>query len=361
MPPRNTLVAALAAAAPATAFAGGGEAVLRVMPGVDHVQRSNYANNSFRLENTGGRDIVAFELDVSTALYPDCVFDPEGKAGDNVAKPLQINTPGDTGVLDPANAPGPAYVGEGGDRGYRTLRLYFSPVVDDGFNPGESVGFSIDMDPNSVAGTRKRPLDQGAFPKWDVGGVSGAELIGSRFTVTFDDDTTAQGQLHGTNTQAGSHGLATQAVGQPAVALTANQTDPGHTGTYAGNDLRVVVTGPAGRTARVILTRGFIQPVTPYNDRLHQQLDVLAAAPFPANNAVEFQTVDVELTGEPQDISDRFTPTGLRGETLTRHPDRPFSVDSDKLPLGLVAAVVNPDRDHLPLGPVSEPIYLTHE
>ncbi|MEM6391455.1 MAG: hypothetical protein AAF797_01630 [Planctomycetota bacterium] len=340
---------------------GGGEVVLSVMPKSNRVQRSNYGKDSFTLKNTGDKVVTGVVIDVTGALYPDVVFDPEGLAGDSVAKALKLDTPGGTGVVDPSGAPGPSYVGPGGAAGYRGLRLVFDAEVDGGFEPGESVGFSIDMDPNSIAGTRKRPLDQGAFPKWDVGGVSGAEMIGSRFTVTFVDGSTATGQLHGTKTQAGSHGLASQSALVEGLTVQANGVEPGGVGKYGANGFKVVVKGPAGQTARVVLTRGCIQPATPYADFLAEQLNTLAASPFPANNAVDFQTIDVVLTGEEQDLTDRFDVSGKTDTRFVLNPEQPFSADAHTLPLGVVAAVIDPARGGLPIGAVTVPIYLRYE
>ncbi|MEM1166980.1 MAG: hypothetical protein AAGI30_11905 [Planctomycetota bacterium] len=338
-----------------------GAAVLRIMPHSNDVQQSNFGSNSFTITNTGQKDIAEVVIDVTTSLYPDAVFDPEGLAGDSVAKPLNLDTRGQTGVLDIGGRGGSAYLGPGGATGYDGLRLVFDPNAEGGFNPGETVGFSIDMDPNSIAGTNKGPLDNGTHPWWDVGGVSGAELIGSRFTVTFADGSTATGQLHSTATQAGSHALASQASPNLALYVSANGLGPGGVGTYTHERNRVILRGPAGHTARVVVTHGFIQPVTAYNDALRRQLDTLANASFPANNAVGFQTVDVRLTGDNQDIAARLRFTGVPGYDFTARSNHPFSIDHDKLPVGIVAAIVDPDNEHLPIGPVTPPIYLTLE
>ncbi|MEM1212757.1 MAG: hypothetical protein AAGI68_10725 [Planctomycetota bacterium] len=339
----------------------GGEVVLSVMPKSNQVQRSNFGKNSFTLTNTGEKPVLLVFIDVTSALYPDVVFDPEGLAGDSVAKPLKLDTPGGTGVAAPSAAPGPSYEGPGGALGYRGIRLAFDPEVDGGFEPGESVGFSIDMDPNSIAGTRKPPLDQGASPKWDVGGVSGAEMIGSRFNVVFTDGSSARGQLHGTKTQAGSHGLASQAALVQGLNFWVNGVESGGVGVYGAQGFKVVVRGPAGQTARVVLTRGCIQPATPYAGFLTDQLRALAASRFPANNAVDFQTVDVLLTGEDQDLTDRFDVSGKTDARFVAKADQPFSADAHTLPLGVVAAVIDAEREGLPIGPVTEPIYLTFE
>jgi hypothetical protein len=346
-------------AARALSDASRGAVQLSVMANVDNVQRSNYGSNSFRLKNTGAKAITAFELDVTGALYPDVVFDPEGKAGDSVAKALSIDTNGNTGIRDPGEATGETYIGEGGARGYRVLRLVFDSEVNDGFNPGETLGFSIDMDPNSLAGTRKGPLDAGSVPRWDVGGVSGAELIGSVFTVIFADGSRATGQLHSTNTQAGSHGLALEGHEGPQIFLEVNGLEPGQSGPLRGETPRITVTGPAGSLARVVVTRGFIQPVEPYADALGEQLETLAEADFPANNAVDFQVVDLELTGTTQDISERFDFSAPGRFNLDAAEGKPFAYAPDALPMGVVGAIIDPETQ-LPIGPVTQPVYLRH-
>lgn len=338
-----------------------GAAVLAVMPKNDNVQSSNFGSNSFRITNVGSKTIARVVIDVSDALYRGSVFDPEGLAGDSVAKPLHVDRRGGTGILDPNGSEATHYVGRGASSGYHALVLVFDPLTDGGFNPGESMGFSIDMDPNSIAGTNKQRLDAGAMPPWDVGGVSGAELIGSRFTVTFSDDSTATGQLHGTATQAGAHAIASQRSPGLDVRLHVGDAPQSAVVGDAPRLPRITVQGPAGHTARVVLTRGCIQPVTAYNDALHEQLRALASSTFPANNAVDFQTVDVVLTGSPQVITDRFDVETAPGGPFEAHPDRPFSIDLDELPMAMVAAIIDPANDDLPLGPVTAPIYVIHD
>ncbi|HHP7232168.1 MAG TPA: Calx-beta domain-containing protein [Xenococcaceae cyanobacterium] len=323
-----------------------GEAVLGITLNSNNVQISNFGNNSFEITNTGTKKITQVSLDVTNALYPDTVFDPFGLAGDTVSKPLSINTNGGTGIIAPSNA---SYIGTGGTAGFEAIQLSFDENVNGGFESGETIGFSIDMDPNSVAGTQKNPLDAGSNPPWDVGGVSGAELIGSTFTVTFTDGTTATGQLQGAGNQAGSQAIASQSSPNLPVSLIVNGLSAGGIGTYDENGASVIVNGSAGQTARVVLTKGFIQPVIPYATFLENQLNSLAASDFPANNAVEFQTVDVLLTGENQDISEQFDLSGVA--------DFNFEGE-DKLPLGFVASIIDPTNNNLPLGSVTQPIYL---
>ncbi len=328
-----------------------GTAELVVTP-TGGIQVSNYGRNSFKITNTGDKSIAAVEIDVTRALYPDSVFDPFGVAGDTVSKALTIDTPGGTGVKAPSNA---SYVGKGGTAGYEKILLAFDKAVSGGFQTGETLGFSIDMDPNSIAGSSKATLDAGTWPAWDVGGVSGAELIGSKFTVTFADGSTAAGRLHGTGSQSGAQALATQAPKAAPVVLKANGLDAGSVGEYGDGGPAVTIQGEAGQTARVVLTKGFVQPVVneftgAYKAQLDAQLAALKAQGFPANNAVEFQTVDVTLTGKVQDISARFDFASVAGVALA---------SEDDLPLGLVAAIVNGKGQAT--GPVSAPIYLAHD
>ena len=323
-----------------------GQAILEITANSNSVQISNFGKNSFQITNIGTKTIAQIDIDVTDALYSDSVFDPFGQAGDTSSKPLTIDNNGDTGIVAPSDA---SYIGVGEKSGYKGLQLKFSESVNGGFESGETIGFSVDMDPNSVAGTEKAPLDSGSTPNWDVGGVSGAELIGSTFTVTFTDGTTATGQLQGTNNQSGSQGLADQASPNLEVDLMVNGIEEGGIGTYNANQLRVIVNGPIGQTVRVILTKGFIQPVTSYAAFLQTQLNELAEADFPANNAVEFQTVDVLLSEANQDISENFDFSGV---------DSYDFAGEDQLPLGFVASVIDVDNNDFPLGKVTDPIYL---
>ena len=323
-----------------------GQATLKITVDDNDVQISNFGDNSFQITNTGDKTIAQIDLDVSNALYPDSVFDPFGQAGDATSKQLTIDNNGGTGVVTPSNA---SYIGVGGRAGYRGLQLKFNDNVNGGFEPGETIGFSVDMDPNSVAGSDKNQLDNGSSPDWDVGGVSGAELIGSTFTVTFTDGTTATGQLQGNNNQGGSQALADQNSPKLDVSLTVNGLEQRSIGTYSNKQPKVIVNGPIGQTVRVVLTKGFIQPVVPYASFLEDQLNALAGTNFPANNAVEFQTVDVLLTQANQDISGNFDFANVANYDFE---------GEDRLPLGFVASVIDVNNGGLPLGAVTQPIYL---
>ncbi|SLN59067.1 Hemolysin, chromosomal [Roseovarius albus] len=315
---------------------------------------SNFGNNAWKITNVGEKPIASIVFDVAGAIYGDSVFDPFGLAGDSGSKPLTIDGDGGTGVVAPDAS---SYIGDGGVLGYKGIQMTFDPFTDGGFESGETVSFSIDMDPNSIAGSFKPTLDSGSFPAWDVGGVSGAELIGSDFTVNFVDGSTATGQIQSIGRQGGALAYADQSSPGSTVQLTVNGLNPGEIGTYDSNGPSVFVSGTAGETARIVLTKGFIQPVTnnfdePYKSQLDAQLAALAASDFPANNAVEFQTVDVLLDGTNQDISSLFDFANVANYDFP---------GEDQIPIGLVAGTIDPSNDDLPTGPVSTPIYLSYD
>ncbi|MEM9447522.1 MAG: cadherin domain-containing protein [Cyanobacteria bacterium P01_E01_bin.6] len=337
----------------------GGEAIFTVTLARNNPQSSSFSRDSFQLINTGTKTIAQVNIDITNALYPDTVFDPFGLAGDTLSKALRIDTEDDTGVVAPDNN---TYIGVGGTAGFEEIVICFDENDNGGFETGETLGFSIDLDPNSLAGGDPDLLNAGSSLDWNTAGVSGAELIGSMITVTFTDGSTATGQLQGNNNQAGAQALITQDSPNLDVSLTVNGLGAGGVGTYDENGPSVIVNGPAGQTARIVLTKGFIQPVTTdafanstdpadqaFAPVLQSQLDALAASDFPANNAVEFQTIDIVLTGGDQDISNLFNFSSV---------DR-FDFDGeDELPLGFVASIIDPSNDDLPLGPVTQPVYL---
>ncbi|WP_404789623.1 DUF4347 domain-containing protein [Altericista sp. CCNU0014] len=323
------------------------------------IQHSNYGTGSFQVKNIGNKRIAAVYFDVTDALFPDTVFDPVGLAGDTLFRgfTLKNGNTGGTGVFVPGSADVlmPFY-GIGGTSGYEGMRLTFDPNINQGFNFNEQISFGVDMDANSIVGLPKVVKDingsQPLLDSWDIGGVSGAELINSKVHVLFTDGTTAVGELMGDGSQGGSRTIASQASPNKQVALTVNGLAAGGSGSYTQSNIQVLVSGQAGDTARIVLAKGFIQPF-PYIDPNGNPINLsekFVGSPFPANNAIQFQTVDVLLDGTQQDITSLFN-FGAPGGTLTFPGD-------DKLPIGLVASII--DGNQKPLGPVSEPIYLIH-
>ena len=79
-----------------------GAAVLKILPGNNDVQISNFGSNSFTLENTGDKKIAGVFIDVSSAIYGDSVFDDDGSGGDSVAKDVAYQTSAGTGAINPS-------------------------------------------------------------------------------------------------------------------------------------------------------------------------------------------------------------------------------------------------------------------
>jgi hypothetical protein len=357
----------------------GGAATLTINDGANGIETSNFGNGSFSITNTGTKDISFIEIDVTDALFPDAVFDPFGVAGDTTGKTLTLDggTDGGTGLVVPAggfgeSAEGITYLGSGGTAGFEKIRLEFTD-----FNPGDTISFGVDMDPNSIAGAQKGTLDSGAGLAgaggnnlWDVGGIGGAELSGGVFTVGFTDDTTSEGKLlgQGTGSQMGAVAQASQDSPNLNVVLSVNGLAEGEEGTYTDGGPQILIQGPAGETARVLVSKGFIVPFTnefadtdPYKAQLDAQIAALEASGFPANNAVEMLYVDVPLDGNVQDISSLFDFTQVAAFDLSvPDADNEFGVlDEAQLPLGIVASVIDTANGQ-PLGPVTSPVHLTY-
>ena len=134
---------------------------------------STYASGSFVVVNTSGSDrITELRLDLSTSLFEDLIFDPNGTGGDLVSKGFTADS-GDTTVglashafLQPAGG------------GFDELRVQFTD-----FDPGETFTFSIDVDPNTILGVA-------APGPHESGSVSGLELSGATVEVFYEGGAT---------------------------------------------------------------------------------------------------------------------------------------------------------------------------
>ena len=340
-----------------------GAAELRITAGSNNVELSNFGANSFQVENVGDKKISAFFIDVTEALYPDSVFDPDGAGGDDVAKAWAVNSAGGTGgfvdgsgLFLPGQDPLPNTTGTGqaSNGGFKGALIKFDATQDGGFETGEVVGFSGDMDPNSIAGLTKGDVDTAAIESWDVGGISGHELIGSSFTVLFDDGTTATGDLISDLSASGSYTRATQGPSAGAPGLSVGGVQAGGTGTYGVTAPEVIVTGQPGQTVRVTLTKG-LDPV----GNTANGIDALVEArldryDFKASNNFDSQSFDVTIGSNGTfDASDLFdyvdAPANSKGG---------FQGD-DVAPIGFTAAVIG--QDGLPLSETTDPIYLTNQ
>lgn len=193
------------------------------------INGSTFGNGSFFIENTStGANITSVSFDLSTAILPEVVFDPNGTAGDGTSKDLTLNNGSDGGTSLTSHTFDQAYEG-----GFYQLDINFGD-----FNPGEQLEFGLDIDPISIKG--------GSAPgPNESGSVSGLELAGTTVTVEFDDGTSHTVELY--RTQPDSDGASENIVRNllPA-APTIEMIDVANQSTVFNPDQVVRVSGPVG-------------------------------------------------------------------------------------------------------------------
>jgi len=228
------------------------------------INASTFNTGSFIVGNDSlhGERLTEIRIDLSTALLPDVVFDPNGQAGDAVAKSYTLD-----GGLKQAG-----YVFEQPhDGGYDVLVVRYN-----GFDPGDFSTFSLDIDPTSIKGA-------GAPGPAESGSVGGLELVGATVTATFDSGQTITGQVTRLPDDGGagpdhSGGIAVLRDGQPprpALAVVGVSAPA----VVAGANQTVRVGGPIGRPVTVLVVESglFLEGVP------NGGFDI---DPFEANNAL---------------------------------------------------------------------------
>eukprot|EP00471_Norrisiella_sphaerica_P002024 CAMPEP_0184483784 /NCGR_PEP_ID=MMETSP0113_2-20130426/5450_1 /TAXON_ID=91329 /ORGANISM="Norrisiella sphaerica, Strain BC52" /LENGTH=826 /DNA_ID=CAMNT_0026864389 /DNA_START=43 /DNA_END=2523 /DNA_ORIENTATION=+ len=271
----------------------GGKMTMRITAGIQKIQHSNYGANSFMVQNTGNKDIDTICIDFTTAVFGDAVADPEGKAGDSVAKDLsKDSTQGQCQIQSfrfLGKGPNPP---EGGVGGYRALCLKFST-----FKPGSRCGFSFDMDPNSLSGLTQQEARK-AIQGWDTGGISGAEITGSSVKVKFVGGKCAQAYCGSDKSQAGCianavHGNSKQNAKVSVKNGDCKITSTGRVGYYT-KPPAIEVTGNSKQKVRIFCMKGF-QPINSGNlERKVQRRLNIQHPEFPVNNLWQIKTVDVQ-------------------------------------------------------------------
>jgi hypothetical protein len=355
-----------------------GAAVLRIQSCAPNFQKTNYDwIFSCKLTNVGNKSIAAVYIDVSTAIFPDVVYDADGTGGDDVANPLEhdwksvetrpvdvttyqwewqpirgedyeSDVPFDVNATDDVDN---LFVdtlsdNKGAAGGHQGILILFQ-----GFDNSETYEYSVDVDSNSIAGLSGGAILGGA--DWDVGGVSGAEMIGSTVSLLFEDGSTATGTLASDGSQAGAVAYireeSAMTAEQPEVIVNVDSKErDDDVVTYCAN-LTVSVKAAANETVRVTMIRAF-NPVVSLFELANKTITAKALVEarlqtqfpyFPANNARELVHVMVTVENDAAvDITSSFPLAGVNDT------------------LAFTAVVV--DAECLPLSDVSEPVHLVY-
>ncbi len=203
---------------------------------------STFSGNGFQITNQStGVQITQVSIDLSTGILPDMVFDPLGDGGDESAKCVDVQSqnggdgsvgltiPGNNGnnVSDP-DCSTPFSAPRNG--GFDVLTLGFND-----FEPGESVFFNLDIDPNSIKDV------PGAG---NAGAVSGYEVVGATVTVTFSDGSTLVSSLFEMGNLGGAQAIvANNAPAAPSIAVV---NVPSLPATVDNLNQTIIVTGTPG-------------------------------------------------------------------------------------------------------------------
>ncbi|MEM9962341.1 MAG: putative Ig domain-containing protein, partial [Pseudomonadota bacterium] len=257
-----------------------GSAVLRIHENIGAPEVSSFKSDSFELTNTGSKDIASITIDLAGAILTvngsRVIFDPLGTAGDTAAKGLDINTDGGTGAIepsDPNDLSNPALLtpfAGAVDGGYTQMTVDFDPAVNGGFNPGETVGFSVDLDPTGI----KDIVIDDAGGSVDPGGIAGFEMSGGTLTVRYTDGEEQTGFLFVDRSTANKEADAIAAVGfgTPAPAPTVSIAGQQGEVTTAPGSQTVTINGTPNADVAVVVSTG------------RTDINVTPTSPFFANN-----------------------------------------------------------------------------
>jgi hypothetical protein len=238
------LLAAVSSSAPGAETLGA--AALTVTPGLG-MNASTYNGGSFIVDNLSlqGVRIARLRIDLSTALLPDLLFDPNGQAGDTVAKCLTADTSATlVGLVQPAD-PCSSPFSAPRDGGYQVLTLDFTD-----FRANRSFSFSVDVDPSVIRGAA-------APGPAESGSVSGLEMTGATIEFTFSDQSVLTAPLFPIpGDDGGSKAIARAgAIGGLGIALAGVASLPA---TLASGSQTVRLSGPPGAHARLLRAEGML-------------------------------------------------------------------------------------------------------
>lgn len=212
---------------------------LAIVPPGDMQSASTSYPSSFVVTNnsTQGEMIERIRIDVSSAMFPDIIYDPYGTGGDVVGLDLVI----DAGQAETGYA-SHSYFGER-DGGFTGMEIVFSD-----FAPGETFTFHVDLDPLSLKGVS-------APGPMESGGISGIEMIGSRVTFDFTDGYSYESAVFrkGSTLTAGQALLEAETPVAPTIEVLGIGTGPA--GVSQSNQT-VRVYSPAGTNVSLLVLEG---------------------------------------------------------------------------------------------------------
>ena len=249
---------------------------------------STYGGGLFITNNsTGNVTITSVSIDLSTAVFPNMVFDPIGTAGDATAQCVTIisqtggdgnvglTIPGNNGTGSDVDCVAP-FSGPNGPGGYNIMTLDFTD-----FEAGETVDIAVDVDPRSIEGFNSAG---------NAGAISGSELIGSTVTVTYSDGSTATRQLY----QVGNSVVDSENFFNPAseqcAAPSLSLDGITENGTVSVTDQIATISGPANANVELLV----------YGTTLEDLATNIPTDPFEMNKTQSLQQFSGVLNGSGQ-------------------------------------------------------------
>jgi hypothetical protein len=269
-------------------------AYVAIDPGGNSLLTGSTFSNGLIITNNsqGNSQITSVSFDLSTAIYPNMVFDPVGTAGDATAKCLTITSQsggdGSVGLTIPGNGGTGAdpdcttpFVGETevGNGGYYVLNVNFND-----FEPGETINFAIDIDPTSI---------EGFSSAGNAGAISGLELIGTTVTVVFSDGQTSTSELYRVQPSSldGAEnyfypGSESAAPGLSVLGAVGASNVPGFLDATVGGEAQTVqISGTPGDAVSLLILESTIEDLGPG----------ITPGPFEANKAQVVEEFDAVI------------------------------------------------------------------
>jgi hypothetical protein len=156
---------------------------VKVNPGAERESGTEGKPDKITIVNLSAQDSIrSLVFDLSSTLLPDLVFDPTGLAGDGIGQCLRVDslTAQSTGLINPSDLCEEPFE-DASYGGYKKLILNFEH-----FGPGDSLQFSVDVDPASLKGLTG--VGQAAR-------VSGLEWSGARVEARLRDGEIVNGRI----------------------------------------------------------------------------------------------------------------------------------------------------------------------